>query len=166
MELEFILLTPDLARAIEPWFDDPDTARSLGGRDWVRQALHLMKVMPGFSMDGTTVLARECYVVEEDGQLVALLDVEIYDDLDASLAIVVAPEARRRGVGRRVLEAMWKLPELKEVKSVFGSIDADNEASRRLFKAAGFKIASKPDHDNMLRVEKVRPGVTSPEARS
>lgn len=54
MELEFVLLTPNLARAVESWFDDPDTARSLGGRDWVHEALRLMRVRPGFSMDGTT----------------------------------------------------------------------------------------------------------------
>lgn len=54
-------------------------------------------------------------VVEEAGRQVALLDVEVYNDLTVSLAIVVAPGERRRGVARRVLAAMWSFPELAPV---------------------------------------------------
>lgn len=163
MNLVFVRLTHDLARAIEPWFDDADTVRSLGGRQWVHHALHLMSVMPGFEMDGTRVLDRSCYVVEEHGRRVALLDIEVYDDLTASLALVVAPDSRGRGVGRRVVTAMWELPEMIQVKSVFGSIDADNPASLRCFAGAGATITTEPDRDGMLRAEMERPAIKSTE---
>lgn len=157
MKLTFTPLTHDLALAIEPWFDDPDTMRHLGGRDWVHHALNLMKVMPGYSMGDVTVLDRQGFVIEEDGRRVALLDLEVYNDRTASLAIVVAPEERRRGVARRVLSCLWELPDLAGVESVFGCIDNGNEASRRCFSSAGFAIANKPDHEGMLRIEMRRP---------
>lgn len=157
MTLTFTVLTPDLAAAIVPWFDDPDTVRHLGGREWVHTALHLMKVMPGYTDGNITVLDRRCWVVEEDCKHVALLDIEVYNDRTASLAIVVAPDQRQRGVARCILTAMWDLPALATVNSVFGCIDAGNEASRRCFAAAGFIVDDTPDHDGMLRVTAARP---------
>lgn len=152
----FTLLTHDLAVAIEPWFDDADTTRHLGGREWVHQVLHLMSVMPGFVDGDITVLDRRAWVVEDDGRHVALIDVEVYNDRTASLAIVVNPDQRGCGVAQRVLVAIWDLPELANVDELFGSIDVGNEASRRCLLAAGFMVASEPDHQGMLRVEMKR----------
>lgn len=60
-------------------------------------------------------------------------------------------------VARRVLTAMWGLPELASVDSVFGCIDADNQASKRCFASAGFILDDRPDSDGMLRVTAARP---------
>lgn len=157
MDLTFTVLTPDVAVAIEPWFDDPDTMRHLGGREWVHQAFHLVQAMPGYTDGDVTVLDRRCWVVEHEGQHVSLLDIEVYGDATASLAIVVAPDQRCRGVARRVLTAIWDLPELALVREVFGCIDAGNTASRRCFASAAFTVGDEPDHDGMVRVEARRP---------
>lgn len=151
------LLTPKLAVVIEPWFDDPDTARHLGGRDWIHHALNLMHLMPGMECDGTTVLGRYGWVIDVDDRSVAFLDVEVYDDRTASLAIVVAPEARGRGIARRVLSGIWEHEKLAGVDELFGSISVDNEAIRRCLLAAGFKVDDQPDHEGMYRVTAARP---------
>ena len=55
-----------------PWFDDPATQTSLGGRDWIQRALRLMQTQPG-SADGDRVVEdRFVWIAYEDEWPVAL----------------------------------------------------------------------------------------------
>ena len=75
-----------------PWFDDPATQTSLGGRDWIQRALRLMQTQPG-SADGDRVVEdRFVWIAYEDEWPVALVDVETYNDGCATFAVVVAPD--------------------------------------------------------------------------
>lgn len=75
-----------------------------------------------------------------DDQAVGLLNLAFEDDEEvASLAVVVFPQARGRGIAARALRlaAIWGLQELG-LERVFAEAAADNQASIRAMEKAGF----------------------------
>ena len=152
--MKFVLLTPERLPEVEPWFDDPETVRYLGGRDWVRRALALMQQTPGQEFQGHMVLRRNVWIASEERLPVALIDVESYDDGSAAFAFVVAPKMRGRGVGTRLLNNVLGLPELTTVRTLIGYVEPDNPASRRCLEKAGFSIAVEPDAEGLLPISR------------
>lgn len=153
----FEALTPALVREIEDWFDDRETQRYLGGRDWIRRELDLIVSQPGTELRGSTVIERLGFVAREKSSApVAFVAIEVYDDATAAIAIVVAPTRRARGVARRLLSGLLDLPELRPVERLTGAVEPENVACRRALAAAGFTIASTVDDEGMLRVERGR----------
>lgn len=128
------LLASDLGE-VERWFDDAETQRWLGGRDWAAQSLKLAGP------------DRHVLLTSEAANTVGLLDIEVYDGRRASFAIVVAPAARRVGVGRRVVEAAIGHPLFAEVEEWFVGIERGNDASRRFVTALGFNPVTNVDAD-------------------
>jgi RimJ/RimL family protein N-acetyltransferase len=120
---------------VERWFDDTQTQKWLGGRDWPSQSLRLA------GKNRYVLLAMLA------GSAVGLIDVETYPAHRASFAIVVAPSARRHGMGRRVLEAAIDDPRVAEVVEWFAGIERGNEASRRLVESIGFRPVTGEDAD-------------------
>jgi [ribosomal protein S18]-alanine N-acetyltransferase len=53
--------------------------------------------------------------------------------------LAVAPEARRRGVGGRLLDALFAEARLRGVRSVFLEVRASNEAALELYGTRGFE---------------------------
>ena len=156
--LRFELLTEKLVAVIEPWFDDAETIRYLGGREWVRESLALMRKTPGVEFRGHRVLARYVWVVfNEENQPVALVDAELYDDDTTALALIVAPSVRGRGIGSRVLIAFAEREELKNVQSIIGGVKPENVACLDCLRKVGFTISEQPDEEGMLVVEKKLP---------
>lgn len=120
MEQRPITLIPaidEYLRAIEPWFDDPDTIRWLGGREGVRRLPALIQESPGARFGSRRVTTRVVWIAADDetGRLVGLADVETYDDATASLALVVDPKQRGHGLGRAVLREVLGRPALDSV---------------------------------------------------
>lgn len=153
--MRFEPLTPELVQSIEPWFDDAETMRYLGGRSWVRREMELVRASPGVEFRGNIVLARHVWVVfDQVGQAVGLVDVEPYDDGTAGMAFVVAPPARGRGVGREMLLALEQQPELQDVRSIIGGVEPENAACRACLARAGYTVAEVPDKEEMLDVQK------------
>ena len=128
------LLVSDLGE-VERWFDDAETQRWLGGREWPSQSLRLA---------GEN---RHVLLATLDGSAVGLIDVETYSARRASFAIVVAASARRQRLGRRVLEAAIDDPRLAEVVEWFAGIERGNKASRRLVESIGFRPVTGEDAD-------------------
>jgi RimJ/RimL family protein N-acetyltransferase len=116
----------DLA-AVEPWFDDPATRRWLGGRAWPRRLVELAEQPARFAL-----------LWEEDGVPVALLDLEVDEAGTAAVALVVAPEARGRGIATAILASVFALAELAGVHRVIGEVERGNDESGALVRAAGF----------------------------
>lgn len=156
-DIVFTPITPDLIHEIEPWFDDPETQRFLGNREWVRRTLALVRESPGMEFRGQRVLARHVWVVHEAGRAVALVDVEPYADATAGIALVVEPGVRGQGVGQRVLSSLGRLEELAEVEVLIGAIEAENIAARHCVEGAGFKVAEWEDEEGMLRIARNAP---------
>src|SRR5262249_56632451 len=61
--LEFTQLTAELLPQVESWFDDPETIRFLGDRNWVRRALRLVDETPRKEDRGRTVLGRDVCII-------------------------------------------------------------------------------------------------------
>jgi len=143
--------TPDLLGAVGPWFDDAETFRWLGGRDWPENLLRLIADPPQ-AHRGSTVRERAGWVATLDDEPVALIHTEVYVDGTAALSLVVAPAQRRRGVGAAALAAIGVLlARTRGVDALIGGVELHNEASHRCVKAAGFvAVADDPDEEGFI----------------
>ncbi len=153
-QMTFTDLTTTNAETIAWWFDDPDTQRYLGDRIWLYRVIELVQTAPGTVWAGITVLGRHVWLAHDDDGACGLIDMEIYDDGSAALALVVAPNRRSQGVGRHILTALTTRPELSAVTRLFGSIEPENLGARRCCECAGFRVAEAIDEEEMLPIEK------------
>lgn len=153
-DLSFVPVQPDHIEEVLEWFDDPQTQRFLGGREWIRRLPALLRDSPGAEFRGRRVLARHAWVVHMAEIPVAIVDVESYGDRTAGFALVVAPTARRKGVGRRVLCELVTLEELAWVKTFIGAVEPENKAARRCVRRAQFEVAELEDEEGMLRISR------------
>jgi RimJ/RimL family protein N-acetyltransferase len=149
--IELRPFTPDLLSAVVPWFDDGETSRWLGGRDWPENLLRLISDAPR-EHRGSSVRERAGWIATRDGEPVALIDTEVYVDGTAAVALVVAPVHRRRGVGASALAAIGRLLARSHgVEALIGGVEQHNEASHRCAKAAGFvAVAEEPDEEGFI----------------
>jgi RimJ/RimL family protein N-acetyltransferase len=163
---------------IEPWFDDPETQRWLGGRDWIRRAPSLLQLTIGDEYRGKVVTGRRMWLaLDEGGAPVAFVDAEMYDRYAAwdgsdwdhpvvsdvvdvpsmSLSLVVDPSRRSRGYGSTTILALVRHPDLIDIRLFFGSAESDNVASIRCLERSGFVLRSaQPDFEGMLHYSLAR----------
>jgi len=88
------------------------------------------------------------------------------------LTLAVAPGARRRGLGRRLVEAAAELAAARGAASLFLEVAADNAAALALYAAAGFVSAGRrpgyyrraegPAADALILVRKIPGRLPSP----
>ena len=157
--MNFVSLTPDWIPVLEPWFDDADTRRYLGGREWLRRLPELIQRCPGVEVNGITSVARHVWIAVDATDTsanlpIGLVDVEPYSDGTAGFAFIVAPAMRGRGVGRHLLRALAERPELAQTHTLTGTVEPENAASLGCLAKAGFVIAAEVDEEGMLRVTK------------
>jgi RimJ/RimL family protein N-acetyltransferase len=135
--------------AVTPWFADPETARWLGGERWPAQVLELAVPAAG----------RFAYIAMDGDRAVGLVDVECYRDSRASMAIVVAPDARRRGIGLAIVRLLDEHVDLVRVTEFFAGVESGNDASRCLVRAAGYvQVTSEPDEEAFTYYARRRDG--------
>src|SRR5438309_1750861 len=109
-DLELRPMQPTDVAAVTPWFADPETAHWLGGEQWPAQVLAL----------ADSAVGRFAYIATDGDRAVGLVDVECYRDSRASMAIVVSPDVRRRGIGLAMLRLLDGRVELDQVAEFFG----------------------------------------------
>jgi RimJ/RimL family protein N-acetyltransferase len=156
---------------VEPWFEDLQTRRFLGGPGWPARMLELdERRVAGEEFRG----ARQTGDCLSGGQgtcvPVGYVDcgtferwticeqraggVIVGDSIDVpagSIAFVVDPDFRRQGLGRAMIAALISRPELGEVKLFGAGVEPENLASARCLRAAGFRLQAKePDFEGML----------------
>jgi RimJ/RimL family protein N-acetyltransferase len=165
-------------RIVEPWFRDPDTRRFLGGPEWPRRMLELGEGVVGQEFRGAIQTGAYRYLAHADRGLVGYVDcgtfnrctvyagegpegpivTESIEDETGSIAFVIDPQIRRRGVGRAMISALIHQPELGFVELFEAGVEPGNMASRRCLEAAGFRLGSeKPDFEGMLYYRARRP---------
>lgn len=98
-------------------------------REWFREH------RPGF---------RPLWVAEIDGRVVAWLSFSSFYgrpayNATAEISIYVAPEFRRRGIGRELLQRAIDYAPSIGVRTILGFVFAHNEPSLRLFRDQGFR---------------------------
>ncbi|WP_336028953.1 GNAT family N-acetyltransferase [Geodermatophilus sp. FMUSA9-8] len=160
---------PEHLLAVQPWFDDPETRRRLGGREWPTRELAVRGTRWTEEFRGRRVL-RSCAFValDDDGVLVAQVGGDVYDrwttwdpvaervlETDGrrtmGAAYVVAPSRRGQGVGAATLRALVADPGTADVEQFVLGIEPDNTASLRAAAAAGFTPrTAEPDAEDMV----------------
>jgi RimJ/RimL family protein N-acetyltransferase len=136
--LELTPFTHSDRDAVDPWFDDDDTRRFIGGTGWVEHSLMHPPSAPT-ERDGRQIAARFMWVAREDGVAVGVVDVATYDDGTSDLALIVAPDHRRAGLCKRMLEAVIAHPALGDVKVMRLGVEPDNVGAARCAQSAGFR---------------------------
>jgi RimJ/RimL family protein N-acetyltransferase len=133
--------TADDAEALLAWRNDPATRAASFDQDEI--ALEDHRAWLGRRLaDPACVLL----VVEEEGRASGSVRLEREDAGTAEIHVALAPEARGRGLARRVLrEASERAGELLGVDVVRARVKAGNESSLRAFRAAGFEAAGERD---------------------
>lgn len=136
--LRFVSLGADYSELIEHWFEDADTVRFVGGLEWLASTLRFDRPDDAQPLDGRDPVVHHAWLALSGEQPVALVDVLGYEDGSASMKMTVAPARRKLGLGKAVLEAVWRLPEMADVTEVFGYVDPRHHAAVRLAEATGF----------------------------
>lgn len=163
---------------VEPWFLDPDTRRFLGGPDWPGLML-AREGLVGETFRGATQTGAHRYIAHADGQPFGYIDggtfdrctlyggedsngpiiLETLEVTTATIAFVVDPDKRRRGLGRAMIAALLRRPELRDTQLFEAGVEPENIASRRCLEAAGFRLRSgQPDFEAMLQYRAWRTG--------
>jgi ribosomal protein S18 acetylase RimI-like enzyme len=75
------------------------------------------------------------------------VDIDIDADHRAAFAIVIAPEQRRRGVARAMVETMIAEPRFAAVCEWFAGVETGNVASQQLLESRGFARMTSEDAD-------------------
>jgi RimJ/RimL family protein N-acetyltransferase len=135
--LELVPFTHSDRDAVDPWFDDDDTRRFIGGTGWVEHSL-MHPPSPRTDRDGRQIAARFMWVAQEDGVSVGVVDVATYDNGTSDLALIVAPDHRRAGLCKRMLEAVIAHPALGGVHLMRLGVEPDNVGAARCAESAGF----------------------------
>lgn len=114
---------------------------------------HLDLVMPHeLQMFGTEAWSRAGYLEElsdrqhrrylaaedADGALLGWAGVQVVADTAQILTIGTVPQARRRGVGRLLVDALLMIARDERVVDVFLEVREDNAEARRLYERVGF----------------------------
>jgi RimJ/RimL family protein N-acetyltransferase len=167
MDVRLVPFTEAALRVVQPWFRHPEVDRRLGGPEWPARELRLMTEKPDGEFRGRRVLRTHSWLVlNEDGVPVAKIGGDVYDRwtrylgetpegpiLDGwepgpamGLAYVVDPSRWRRGFGTAALRAATASPEVADVRLFVAGIDADNSASSRCARSAGF-VPDDPEPD-------------------
>ena len=160
----------DLA-TVEPWFNDPDTQRYLGGSDWPQRMLEHGERTVGETFRGAVQTSAHRYLAHVHGRPCGYVDCGTFDRCTVyggedergpivigtlhvptgSIAFVVDPALRGRGVGREMLDALFRRPELRPVELFEAGVEPENVRSRRCLERAGFRLRSRqPDFEGML----------------
>lgn len=157
MKVNYRLLTEADIEIVDPWFDDPDTKKYLGGKAWPRQLLKLVDEMPGKEFKGKTIRGRYAFLVFLGQTPVALIDLETYGDATAALAPIVAPNYRGRGIAKQIHSDVWEFSEMKGIDTITGGLDPDNIASIKSLDATGAIISEKMNAEGQFETLRSRP---------
>jgi RimJ/RimL family protein N-acetyltransferase len=177
MSQAIVVLRPLTRRdlpAVTPWFEDPDTRRFLGGPQWPAAMLAHGDRSVGTTFRGARQTGCYQYLALAGGTPVGYIDCGTFDRCTVyggegpdrpiitdstdvatgSIAFVVDPAVRRVGLGRAMINALMRRPELGFVELFEAGVEPENAASRRCLEAAGLRLRSgQADREGMLYYE-------------
>jgi RimJ/RimL family protein N-acetyltransferase len=142
---------------VEPWFQDPETQRWLGGPDWPRMALKLSDAPLG-EFRGAQETGNYRFLAWDKGVAVGYVDCgtfdrwttweggpggrgvrEVIDEPSGGIAYVTDPDQRRKGYGAAMILALMETDALEHVSLFAAGIEPENTASVRCVLSAGFQ---------------------------
>lgn len=154
---------------VEPWFEDPETQRWLGGPDWPRMALDLTDAPLG-EFRGAQETGRYQFLAWDGDVSVGYIDcgtcdrwttweggpagrgvVSVIHEPAGGIAYVTDPALRRRGYGTAMVDALMQSSELSHVELFAAGIEPENTASVRCLRSAGFMpLDPVPDREGII----------------
>jgi RimJ/RimL family protein N-acetyltransferase len=154
---------------VEPWFQDADTQRWLGGPGWPRQMLDL-STRPLGEFRGMTETGRYRWLAWEEARAVGYIDCGTYDRWAvweggpegrgvvetvpvpaAAIAYVVDPALRGRGYCAAMVRALIGMPRLRGVRLFAAGVEPANADSIGCLRAAGFQpLKPVPDWEGIV----------------
>jgi RimJ/RimL family protein N-acetyltransferase len=160
---------------VEPWFDDPDTQRWLGGPNWPHRSIAMIEAPLG-EFRGARETGRYRFVAWDGESPVGYIDCGTYDRWatweggtggrgvtavievpSAAIVYVVDPTLRRRGYGIAMIDALTRMPELDHVGLFGAGVEPENTASVQCLRSAGFSaLDSGPDWEGTVYYVKRR----------
>ncbi|WP_277669002.1 GNAT family N-acetyltransferase [Caproiciproducens galactitolivorans] len=94
----------------------------------------------------------DCWIISSNNEFVGKVDAEIEND-KVYVSIIVNPDYRRKGYGKKILQQIINRFEKTEIKQIIAGIFYTNEASKRLFFSVGFvPLSTDPDEDGFINV--------------
>jgi RimJ/RimL family protein N-acetyltransferase len=162
---------------VEPWFNDAETQRWLGGSGWPRQMLDLM-THPLGEYRGARETGRYRWLAWEHATAVGYIDCGTYDCWttweggesgrgvisvipvpSASITYVVDPSLRVRGHCTHMIVELLRQPELAEIGLFAAGVEPDNFASIGCLASAGFEpLDAEPDWEGIVYYLKRKTG--------
>jgi RimJ/RimL family protein N-acetyltransferase len=156
---------------VRPRFEDPDTRSFFGGPDWPARMFEYSRRATGTTFRGARQTEAHHYLALAAGAPVGYIDcgtfdcctvyegegpggpiiTEMLDVPTGSIAFVIDPLRRGRGLGRVIIAKLFDRPELRLVELFEAGVERENIASRRCLEAAGFEPHTvEPDFEGML----------------
>jgi RimJ/RimL family protein N-acetyltransferase len=153
----------------EPWFQDADTQRWLGGPSWPQLILDLAG-RPLVEYRGATETGNYDWLAWDRDRAVGYIGCGTYDRWTtwdgassghgvtgtlpvpaANISYVVDPALRCRGHGTAMITALMAMPELAHIALFAAGIEPANAASVRCLLKAGFQPQnSEPDWEGIV----------------
>ncbi|MGD0395058.1 MAG: GNAT family N-acetyltransferase [Acidimicrobiales bacterium] len=154
---------------VEPWFEDPETQRWLGGPKWPWMALELADAPLG-EFRGAQETGRHRFLAWDKDVPVGYVDcgtfdrwatwdggpdgrgvVSVIDAPSGSIAYVTDPALRRRGHGVDMILSLMQVPPLAHVSLFAAGIEPENTASVLCLLSAGFRpLDPAPDWEGIV----------------
>jgi RimJ/RimL family protein N-acetyltransferase len=157
--------TRELLHLVDPWFDDAETQRWLGGAEWPRRMLDLGD-RPLGEFRGAMETGRFRWLAYDGDRAIGYCDAGTFNRWTtwdgrqviaslpapcAGIAYVVDPSVRRRGYGVAVLAALVRAPEVVAIELFAAGVEPNNVASVACLRRAGFvALEPKPDFEGMI----------------
>jgi predicted dehydrogenase/RimJ/RimL family protein N-acetyltransferase len=145
---------PHDAERLLAWRNDPDTRRGARTSHEIATDEHAAWLARSLEDRSARLWIAEC-----EGHPVAHVRANVLDNGAAELHIVVAPQARGRGLGQAALVlAGAQILADPEISLLRAHVKPDNRASLRAFARAGFEVVG-TDADGLLRLERSTPRI-------
>ncbi|WP_157788998.1 GNAT family N-acetyltransferase [Rhodococcus rhodochrous] len=119
------------------WRNDPVTRAnsfSTGSVDWEEHVKWLDQTIKRED--------RHLYIVQVEGVSIGTFRLDKLDSQRAEISITVAPSARRKGYGSKILQEAAKVAGRLGYSSILAKVKEENTISKRMFLKAGYKGSS------------------------
>jgi ribosomal-protein-alanine N-acetyltransferase len=104
----------------------------------------------------------ECFFLMSGGALDGFALGRVADDEAELLTLVVAQEARGRGLGRRLLQRFEAAARLRHATEAFLEVASDNTAAMHLYRSTGWRVVgTRPGYYGSSDALAMRKGLTS-----
>ena len=128
---------------IEEWLRDPESMRRVGGMIPFRPCFEYAQQTPDFYE----------WIVCDGSVAVGLAGFEIDEDGTAGVVLLIRPDRRGTGYGKRSLEALCSRPELRPGTELAVFVEVDHEVALRCYRAVGFVDAGPdPEDEGFLKL--------------